>query len=138
MALAALFLVLWLSGCGREVKLSELTGTWVVTQESRERFPLGLRDDLGLLTLDSDGLFTARELPGEIFGQNKRSVSGSGRWVFEEDDESMRLDLLDIVAGDRALVPYSTQVDVFSSGSSLRLRYYIGDPDQLNTIDLQK
>jgi hypothetical protein len=129
---------LLLYGCGREIAASELSGVWKVTPESRERLPQEFQARLGSLALEPSGVFKARGIPGEIFGQPGRLVSGSGRWTFLQGERLLRLSLRELSDGNRARLPYGTHIDVRTDGGGLTLRYYIGDPDSMNTIEFSK
>jgi hypothetical protein len=127
----ALFL-LCAFACEREIPVSDLAGTWSLTRDSRERLPAELRAGAGSLILAANGTFAAREIPGEIFDQGPRLITGNGRWLMSKHE--LRLDLRAVANGDPGHVPFSTHFQ--ASGTTLR--YFIGDPDAFNTIEFEK
>lgn len=112
--------------------MSDLPGTWSLTRDSRERLPEEWRARAGSLILDANGTFAAREIPGEIFDQGPRLITGSSRWLMS--GRELRLDLVAVANAHSGNVPFSTHLE--ASGTTLR--YFIGDPDNFDTIEFQK
>ena len=115
---------------------TDLAGKWSINTYSRRRFPQ-LRNCACAIDLNSDSTFHLKQIPGELFDQPGSSISGDGRWALREADRSVRLDLRTITAGDERRVPFSTTLRVVSSRKTI-LRFFIGDPDDMNTIDFTK
>jgi hypothetical protein len=125
-------LLLFAFACEREIAVSDLPGIWTLTRDSRERLPAELRAGAGSLVLDSNGTFAAREIPGEIFDQGPRVITGTGRWLMNR--RGLRLDLLVVANTHPSNVPFSTHF----RASGTTLRYFLGDPDDFNTIEFHK
>jgi hypothetical protein len=91
-------LLLCLYGC-REISPSELSGVWKVTEDSLAHVPPELRAKLGSLTLEPNGAFKAMQVPGDIFDQPGRLVSGKGKWTFLKKERVLRLSLDELTEG---------------------------------------
>lgn len=125
-------LLLFAAACERELEVADLPGIWTLTRDSRERLSAELRAGAGSLVFDSNGTFAATEIPGDIFAQGPRVITGTGRWLMSK--RGLRLDLLVLANAHPSNVPYSTHFDV----SGTTLRYFLGDPDDFNTIEFQR
>jgi hypothetical protein len=139
--------MLWclgLQGC-RTVQPSEITGTRIVTDQSRQRFfSVSQRAAAARITLDTSGAFTATEVPEDLlygFLAADRLVTGTGIWklVSREGGQQVRLQFNAITAGQRGNVPYDTNLYV-STGltSTVGLFYFRGDPDEGRRIEFEK
>ena len=130
-------------GC-QNVKSSEVTGTWVVTDKSRQRFFPAAQKASMKIVLDGDGSFVASEVPEDLLyeprGSGNGLVTGSGVWKLSSRDgrQQVGLEFLAITVGQRRRVPYGTQLNVSGGKSSVALYYFQGDPDQARRIEFKK
>jgi len=137
--LITLSIILFLVGCfERAVAPEELTGTWSVTQESLQRMPVELRRSSPILILNADKTFDGRDVPGSMWGQGQRVISGRGNWRLNEGNQTLTLSLLTVAEGDQNRVPYGTDLSVFRTRRGVGLRSFDGDPDDWNTIEFEK
>ena len=124
----AMLLCFGLLGC-KSAKLADVTGTWVVTDQSRQRFlPASQRSAAAKITLDANGTFVASELPEDLlYGPpeaDDRLVTGSGVWKLasREGRQQVQLQFNAITAGQRGNVPYGTMLNVSTGlGSTVGL-----------------
>lgn len=132
-----------LSSC-RPVAEQQLVDTWTVSAESLHLLP-SEQQVRGQLELGPQGIFKARELPGELFGAGQ-PVTGSGEWrlVGEESTRTTQsLDLLweghqtirlslatQIESGEERAREYGSELYVQNTGKGLQLYFYSGDPDE--------
>ena len=86
--LLIIVLLFTMNGC-QEVQTSEVVGTWVMKEQSREWLPPGFEKSLGEITVLANGTFIAYELPekrhfdpGKSYEREWRITSGSGTWKF--------------------------------------------------------
>ena len=139
-----MLLCLGLQGC-RTVQSNEITGTWVITDESRQRFfSESQRAAAARITQDSSGAFAANEVPDDLLYGPEASnglVTGTGIWklVSREGRQQVQLRFNAITAGGRGEAHYETILYV-STGlpSTVGLFYYRGDPDEGRTIEFEK
>lgn len=132
-------------GC-RIVKPSEITGTWVIKDESRQRFlSASQQKAVAKIVLDADGTFLASEIPeGLLYGPPQAGVglvTGNGVWklLSREGKQQVQLDFDTITTGQRGAVPYGTQLDVLRGRSAVSLFYFQGgDADQGRRIEFVK
>jgi hypothetical protein len=142
----ATLLCFGLLGC-KSAKPADVTGTWVVADQSRQRFlPASQRSAAAKIILDADGRFVASEVPEDLlYGPPEaadRVVTGSGVWtlVSHQGRQQVQLQFNTITAGQRGNVPYGTMLNV-STGlrSTVRLYYFQGgDADQGRRIEFEK
>jgi len=133
-------------GCGRlRVTASDLAGTWVVTDESRQRFlPAAHQKAAARIVLDANGTFAASEIPEDLlYGPPEvgvRLITGSGAWRLEsrEGRQYVQLEFKTIPAGQRGNVPYATMLSVSKGWSTIKLFYFQGDADQGRRIAFEK
>jgi hypothetical protein len=143
--LIPMLLCFGLLGC-KGAGLSDVTGTWVVTDQSRQRFlPVAQRKAAAKIVLDSNGTFVASELPEDLlFGPPEsadRVVSGRGTWklVSRSGIQEIQLEFDAIVAGQRGSVPFGTMLNVSRGWSATSLFYFQGgDADQGRRIEFEK
>ena len=64
--LIALLLFLFVLGCNN-IKPGDLTGTWVMTEASRQVLPAELQKTSATIILDANGTFVASEMPGLFY-----------------------------------------------------------------------
>jgi hypothetical protein len=131
--------------CCESVKRGELVGTWVLTDQSRERFlPAAQKKAIGRIVLNANGTFVADELPEDLlYGPpevSDRLVRGSGVWelVSREGGQQVQLNFEAITIGQRGKVPYGTQLNVSKGWSAATLFYFQGDPDQGRRIEFER
>jgi hypothetical protein len=77
-----LLLLIGMYGCDdTRVPVDQLSGTWVINEESRQRISISQKM-IASITLDEKGTFTASELPGEVLyvrpQDQTRLISGTG------------------------------------------------------------
>jgi hypothetical protein len=133
-------LALSLFSCGeRAVSRNELVGTWKIDVDSRERLPRQLQLDTSALILKGDGTFEARELPGQLWGHENCLITGSGHWAIgKRDHRALTLALVRVTACDNLPVPSGTDLFAAATRQGVKLRYFIGDPDDWKTIEFVK
>jgi len=140
----ALFVLSGALGCNRSnVTASDLTGTWVLKEESRHVLPTALKNASGRIVLREDGTFAASDMPGLLYGDQRRIDldAGTGAWklVAREGGQEIQLNFHTITAGSTQLqVPYGTQIMVSKPWSTVTLEYYIGDQDQGLGVEFEK
>jgi hypothetical protein len=132
-------------GCSRAVERNEVIGTWIVTNDSRQRFLSTAQQKASAkILLDANGSFVASEIPENLlYGPPEvadRLVTGSGDWKLtsREGKQQVQLSFNVIATGQRGQVPYGTQLNVLKHGSAVSLFYFQGDPDQGRKIELAK
>jgi hypothetical protein len=139
-------LCLALVGCSAATP-AEIAGTWVVTNESRQRLlPPSQRNANATITLNENGSFVAEELPEDLlYGPPDvadRLVTGNGVWkiVSREGRQLVDLDFRLITAGQRGKVPFGTSLHVSTGlGSSTSLYYFqAGDADLGRMVTFEK
>ncbi len=141
----ALLLCFGLLGC-KSAKPADLTGTWVVADQSRQRFlPASQRNAAAKIVLDANGTFVASEIPEDLlYGPPEvadRLVTGNGAWKLVSREGRQQIDLLfnTITAGQRGKVPYGTMLNVSMGWSTTGLYYWQGgDADQGRRIEFEK
>jgi len=124
------FAVLVLIGCTQTK--TAVVGTWVMTESSRKYVPAQLKGPTPKLVINSDGSFSASNLPGAFDGSFEIiSNSGQGKWTRLTDEGRDELQLN--FDGD-----YGTQVYVSNSWGGPTLFYFLDDPDEGLRIELKK
>jgi hypothetical protein len=129
-------------GC-KSAQPTELPGTWLMTDESRQVLPTGLQQASAKIVLDAKGTFVAANVPGLFFSPERRDArleSGSGTWrlVSRDGKQQVQLDFHEIVDWRRNELPYGTQLDVSRGWSALSLYYFLGDADEGRRIEFAK
>lgn len=128
----------------RDVSMSDLSGTWTITDRSRKYLGPEAGGLAATIRLDQSGTFSARELPGSLLDSQatarSRLVTGDGTWKLTARDGRQEIQLVfDAIAdpsSDR--VPYGTQLHLWTSRSSVLLFYFEGDPDEGRRIEFEK
>jgi hypothetical protein len=126
------------------VSASAITGTWVVTQESRTNLPATIRTAVGTLVLHDDGSFRATEVPAEMLYDSERAgaalVSGSGSWTLDSGryQQKLHLEFQTITEGPPATLPYGTDLAVSGGLFTVTIGYSRGDPDQGKRVAFKK
>jgi hypothetical protein len=136
------YLLLGVLGCNN-VQSSDLTGSWVMTDASRQILPDRLRNASAKIVLSPDGSFFASEMPGLFYVPERRAIrleSGSGGWklVAREGGQQVQLDFQAITDWSKTELPYGTQLDVSKVGSVAKLFYFVGDADTGQRIEFEK
>jgi hypothetical protein len=128
----------------KSTEASDLTGTWVVTVESRQRFLSPTQQKaIARIVLEANATFVASEVPEDLlYGSRNTSfglITGSGVWklVKTEGREQVQLEFRAITVGQQGAVPYGTHLNV-SGRSSRSLYYFQGDPDQARRIEFER
>ena len=124
------FAVLVLIGCSQTK--TDVVGTWVMSESSRQYVPAQLKGSTPKLVISSDGTFSASNLPGPFHPPFEIiSNSGQGKWtrVTDEGQDEVQLNF----DGD-----YGTQVYVSNSWGGPTLFYFLDDPDLGYRIELKK
>lgn len=129
-------LALALCGCLQRDSKEELLGRWTITDGSRPRVAQTQWRSTNALSLNADGTFHAQNLPGRIWGRDGLVIDGKGNWSIAESGRDVNLDLREVKG--ETIVPNGTQLEMSTFGKGITLLYYIGDPDDLNTIDFEK
>ena len=136
----ALVLMIGIGGC-RPSEPKDVTGTWVVSGESRERFlTVSQRNLIGTIILNEDGTFAATEVPDGLV-EGPGPVTGSGVWkLIDHNGIEVQLEFRIIKDSKAVGVPYGTQLKISKtiSGSATGLYYFQGDPDEGRRIDLHR
>jgi hypothetical protein len=126
------------------VKSQELTGTWVISMTSRQRFLSAEQQNIaGTIILNADGNFVAEELPKDLLYRKPiggLSVSGSGVWKLIDDGGVQRilLEFRAITEGQQDTLPFGTLLNVSSGFSRTTLNYFQGDADLGRRVDFEK
>ena len=119
-----------IAGCN-SVKANDLVGTWTMTESSRQYLPAELRAAAPKLTLNSDGTFTAVDLPGgRLVGSAVVPVTRSapGVWTVAPTDGSNRVQLR-FQQEDYGEQLFISDWASDGPGSPTKLYYFDGDPD---------
>lgn len=122
-------LLLGMPGC-RSVEPSDLTGTWVVKDASRQALPAGLQKASAKIVMESNGRFSASDIPALFYfpGQHEaRLETGSGDWkiVSREGGQQVQLNLRVIEDWNKNELPFGAQLDVSRTGTSVNLFYFV-------------
>jgi len=138
-----LFIWLGVQGCGT-VQTSELAGTWVVTEQTRQDIlPASEQSSVTRIVLESNGTFSAYDLPGELLYAPPKFtghlVSGSGTWKLEQLEGRHRvlLKFHTIETGELSYL-YDAPLTVSKGLSGIRLYFFQGDPDEGRRVELEK
>jgi hypothetical protein len=136
------FLLLSVLGC-KGVQPSDLTGSWVMTDASRQFLPDKLRKASAKIVLNADGSFVVSDVPGLFYVPGRRDMrleAGSGSWklVSREGDQQIQLDFYAIPDWSNTELPYGMQLDVSKGWSQTKLFYFLGDPDEGQRIEFAK
>lgn len=129
-------------GC-KNVQPSDLIGTWLVKDSSRQVLPPELQKVAGRIVVDANGTFAMSDIPGLFYSPGQRAVrleSGSGVWklVSREGKQQVQLDFRAIADWKESDLPYGTQLGVSKGWSAVSLFYFIGDADEGRRIDLER
>jgi hypothetical protein len=141
----AVLCCLALLGCA-VVKSSDLTGAWIVCDESRHGFLSAAQQKRAAqITLETNGTFVATEIPEDLlYGPPAPAdgiVTGNGTWKLMPRDGSqqVQLDFEAVTVGQRGEIPYGTQLRVSGGWLSVSLYYSQGgDADQGRKIEFER
>jgi RHS repeat-associated protein len=131
--------------CGG-VKPSDLTGTWIITDKSRQQFLSALEQKaVAKITLEPNGTFAASEIPEDLLYGPPHSgmglVTGNGVWklISRGGKEQVQLNFEAITEGQCGALPYGTQLDVSKGFQQVSLFYFQGgDADQGRRIEFER
>ncbi len=129
-------------GC-KSVQPSALTGTWVMTDASRQVLPTELQKAPAKIVVDVNGTFVASDMPGLFYFPGRRTArleSGSGVWklVSREGRQQVQLDFHAIADWKETDLPYGTQLDVSRGFSAVSLYYFLGDADEGRRVEFER
>ncbi len=158
----ALFLLLGVQGC-TDVRPSDITGTWILANDSRRYLLPAQQKAAAKIVLNADGTFTASDIPDDLLydptefvnpppqgwggerplpppAGSSRLVTGSGFWRLDsrEGGQWVQLDFHVITEGGRSGVPYGTGLYILRWWSKVSLVYWQGDPDNAPGIKYEK
>ena len=142
-------LLLIMTGCN-DVQTSEVVGTWIMKEESREYLPPEVEKSTGKITVLIDGTFVAHELPGRKwhFDSGKyvdkwEVISGSGNWKFTslsggQKDLYLWFNKLSVDNADEQDVSYGFSLFISRWWSTIDMHYSLYDPDQYDRVEFEK
>lgn len=121
-------------GC-KSTQPSDLTGIWMMEDESRPNLPPDLQKASAKIVLNANGTFIVSDVPGlfEFQGHPMGLESGRGAWRLVSGEGTVQLNFQTIEHWNDGL-PYGTQL--FVSRNSLS--YYLGDPDEGRRISFER
>jgi hypothetical protein len=124
-------------GC-TSVGPSDLIGTWVIKDASRQVLPTELQKPSAKIVFDRNGTFVASGLPGLFYFPGRHAAqldTGSGAWriVSRDGKQLVQLDF-QAIEGWKDALPFGTQLNV-SRGS---LFYFFGDPDEGRRVAFER
>ncbi|MGH9411824.1 MAG: hypothetical protein ACRD1V_20500 [Vicinamibacterales bacterium] len=121
---------------------SDVSGTWTLTEGSRQVLPDGLQKASASLVLKPDGTFVASEMPGLFFFPGLRDMqaeSGTGMWRLRIDEGTqVQLVFRAITGWDKSRLPFGGHVGVSQGWSGLSLYYFIGDADEGKRVSFER
>ena len=131
-----------MSGC-HNIHPSDLDGTWLMKDSSRQALPTDLQKASPKIVMDAKGTFVASDMPGLFYFPGTRAVrseSGSGTWKLISSDgkQQVQLDFQEINDWSKSNLPYGTQLDVSRGWSAVTLFYFLGDADEGRRIDFER
>jgi hypothetical protein len=137
-----MLLFLGMLGC-KTIQSSDLTGTWLMKDSSRQVLPPELQRASAKIVVDTDGTFVVSDMPGIFYFPGRRAArleSGSGVWklVSREGKQQVQLDFHTIADWKETDLPYGTQLDVSRGWSAVSLFYFLGDADEGRRIDFER
>jgi len=140
--LAMLTMMLLELGC-KSVQPSELLGSWLMTDSSRQAVPSQLQKASARIALYPNGTFVASDMPALFFFPGHceaRLESGTGVWkvVSIEGQQQVQLNFQTIADWNKTDLPYGTQLNISTGWSKVSLYYFIGDPDEGRMIEFER
>ena len=132
-------------GC-KGVQPSDVAGTWVIKDSSRNLLPPELQRATATIVLDANGTFIASEIPEElppappydVKDRKFRMNTGSGDWKLVSSEGKQQVQLNFRTLQGNINVPFGTQMEVSTGWSSPNLYYFLGDADEGRRISLVK
>ena len=134
-------------GC-KGVQPSDVTGTWVMTEQSRKALPPEFQKAMGKIVVNTDGTFTASELPEGLhpvppydMKLRMRLDSGTGVWKLAPWEGAQHVQLVfHNLVGTNEPNPnsYGFPLTVSRGWSSVILDYALGDPDDGNRVQFER
>lgn len=147
MRLLPIVVLVAMLGC-KSIKPADVTGTWVITDQSRQSLPSDLQKALAKIVVNADGSFVASELPEELqptppydMKARVRLDSGSGVWKLAswEGSEHLQLEFRMLTSGnENRHVSYGFPLTVSSRWSVVTVHYFLGDPDESRRIEFER
>jgi hypothetical protein len=142
--LIAVLLALGVVGCN-SISPSELVGTWIVKEISRQRLPSELRKVRAEIVLDANGGFSTNSwipeglLHEQIVGIPLLRGRGTWRLMRIDGEQKVALDFR-AIADSRGQhdVDYGTQLNISRTWSAPVLFYFQGDPDNGRRIEFER
>jgi hypothetical protein len=136
-----LLMVVLSTGCGR-VKTSDLEGTWRVTDSSRTVLPQTLRAVSSAIILQSDGKFTASDLPNFLAVPPGPETldSGAGTWTLttEEGRQVVQLTFRWRDRSKASQLPYGAILEISEGLRHTNLYYFLGDPGEGRMVEFER
>jgi len=146
-----MILLLTMTGCNAPiaVETSEVVGTWVMREESREYLPPEVEESTGKITISADGTFVAHELPERKRYWGSRghmdrwmAVSGSGNWEFIYISGLQYVHLgfnkRSVDNADEQDVSYGFPINIKRWRSTIDMYYNLSDPDLWERVYFEK
>lgn len=134
-------------GC-KSVKTADVTGTWVITDQSRQNLPPGFQKASAKIVVNVDGSFAASELPEELhpvppydMKPRMRLDSGNGTWKLASWDGAQHLQLefhALASADEKSQGSYGFPLIISRERSAMSLYYSLGDPDQGQRVEFER
>jgi hypothetical protein len=124
----------------RRLKPQDLTGAWVISKTSRQRFLSADQQDIeAQIVLRANGSFTADHVPAGLVYRDGASVSGTGGWkLIDDGGQRILLEFQTMTEGQQGTLPYGTLLNVASGLSGTTLNYFQGDADLGRRIDFER
>ncbi len=143
----ALLFIFGMLGC-KSVQPSDVTGTWVMNDQSRKELPPEFQEAFGKIVVNADGTFVASELaellhpvPPYDMKVRMRLDSGSGVWKLAswEGVQHLQLEFHNLAsAEENSHGSYGFPLTVSRGWSTISLYYSLGDPDEARRAEFEK
>jgi hypothetical protein len=144
----AMFLfLLGMLGC-KSVQPSDVTGTWVMNDQSRKELPPEFQKALAKIVVNADGTFVASELPEPLhpvppydMKVRMRLDSGNGVWKLAswEGAQHLQLEFHDLPSADeKSKGSYGFPLTVSRGWAAISLYYSLADPDEARRAEFEK
>ena len=132
-------------GCNSDLKPEQVSGTWLMTTESRACLSPETTRASGKIVLDSNGHFTASEVPEEMHQYGARPEvrldSGIGSWRLAPWNGAphVLLEFQQLSAkGSQEQRTYGLPLTVEKGWSRITLYYSLGDPDEARRVTFER
>ena len=132
---------------GCDLNESDITGTWVVTNKSRQYFlPPAQQKAPARIVMNPSGSFVVSDIPEGMLDPYRpteaanRLLTGRGDWklVSAGDIQNILLDFNAIISGQCDRGPYLWELNVSCDGSVVSLFYFWDAPDQRLKVEFKK